>query len=397
MRGVEVSALTLSPDGRVLYLAFDTGGAGYQPGGVLALNVDRYGDADVVSAGLQSNLATYLTPVTSLPSPLVMSGAGLASGGDEPSALGVSRNGKYLYTFNGGLTFFTSIDPDQLDPTKYTDLMGGAGFGSAAATAFTGGLSGVTNAVNTFGARSGPLNDQLRLDLRTLAQTGVVFLTAPGFTGVFDVSSSATSNRQRWLFPSDLGTGWNPPPTNAGSIINHLTFGEVYVARPYGMAMRRDGRRAIVPLFQTGNFGVLDLDVQKRFKDTPNPANPVFGTLPEDMFHGFVAVTPAIELDPSVWPKRGAFRSFGEGFVVPSPDDVCCSPGKSIMRRTAGLRWRLISAHGRPPARRHRFLTSSTTQNNAFDCSISGLPTLPGARRFAAGQKPMKSALPFSW
>ena len=102
-RGTAISALTLSPDGKILYLAFETGGgSGYQPGGVIPLSVDLYTDSDANTFGLQSNLAGYLEPAFPGAPVLVMSGAGSASGGDEPSTLAVSRDGKHLYLPNGG-------------------------------------------------------------------------------------------------------------------------------------------------------------------------------------------------------------------------------------------------------------------------------------------------------
>ena len=71
---------------------------------------------------------------------------------------------------------------------------------------------------------------------------------------------------------------------------------QVYARRPHGIAIRPDGNRALMPFFQSGNFGVLDVDGQKRFPNATSDA---------DMFRGTVAVTPSVDLDDGLWPKRG--------------------------------------------------------------------------------------------
>jgi len=70
--------------------------------------------------------------------------------------------------------------------------------------------------------------------------------------------------------------------------------------RPFGMAVRPDGKRALVPFFQTGNFGVLDLDGEVFFPtDIQGPP------APNRPFTGIVAVTPSIKLDGNLWPRKG--------------------------------------------------------------------------------------------
>ena len=84
--------------------------------------------------------------------------------------------------------------------------------------------------------------------------------------------------------------------------------------------MRPDGKRALTSFFQTGNFGVLDRDLQQRFTTVPHPVERMIAE-PGDELWAFVGVTPAILLNEQVWPRRGAFDSFGGAFTVPSPDD----------------------------------------------------------------------------
>jgi hypothetical protein len=65
------------------------------------------------------------------------------------------------------------------------------------------------------------------------------------------------------------------------------------------MSIRPDGKRALVAFFQTGNFGVLDLDAQKHF--VPEVRNVADGA-----FAGVVGVTPSIDLDKNLWPLSDA-------------------------------------------------------------------------------------------
>ena len=289
MRGTTIASLELSPDGKTLFVAFSTGGGpNYQPGGVLALNVNLYIDGRTDVPGLQSDLTSYLRPAFANQFAFAMNGAGRVSGGDEPSGMAVSKDGKYLYLLNGGMTSFTAIAPEQLQPAEFTDLIGGPGFGINATIGYTSGIDGITSAVNSSGNSSSALNQKLKEDLVNLAKTGMVILTAPGFTGVFDVSpSNLLAGNQRWFFPPDVVTGWNPPANRGGLIVNQFSFSDVYASRPFGLAMRPDGRRAIAAFYQTGNFGVLDLDLQEKFTGPP-PTSPVFPTLQKDFFQAFV-------------------------------------------------------------------------------------------------------------
>jgi hypothetical protein len=326
-RGTSITSLVLSPDGKTLFAAFETGGAsGYQPGGVVALNVDLYSDAQPEVPGLQPNLANYLAPAFANQLVMSMTGAGQASGGDEPAGLAISQDGKYLYLVNGGMTFFTVVPPSELHPATYTDLIGGPGFGESAALGYSAGINGITSAINTSGHRASATNVQLFRDFRQLSESGVTILNAPGFTGVFDISpSSPNRGRQRWIFPPEVVTGWNPNSDDFGLVVNHLSFPDVYGARPFGIAVRPDGRRAIMPFFQTGNFAILDLDLQAAFRNGP-AANPAFAAQPTDMFQAVVGVTPSLKLTPQIWPQRGAYRSFGDNFTVPSPDERLLFP-----------------------------------------------------------------------
>ena len=71
-------------------------------------------------------------------------------------------------------------------------------------------------------------------------------------------------------------------------------------------------------MFQTGNVGVLDSNLQPAFAN--RPGNRAFGTLPPNLFTGMVGVSKALALDSHLWPSCGAL---GTPLVheVPSPDE----------------------------------------------------------------------------
>jgi PKD repeat protein len=288
--GVEISGLDMSPDGRVLYAAVRSGGGGgSQPGGVIAIDVDLY--RDVVGFGSKSDLTRYFKTIGSA---LRISDPAVPEGGDEPSGVTVSPDGKHVYLVNGGLQFLTTTTT-QLDLNQFEQIIGP--------------VPQVSQVVG----------EETRLEIQRQATSGETIVGAPGWTGVFTAASSSSAASQAWLFRSDIVFGWDPEPENGGLIVNHITFPEVFASRPYGMTMRPDGKRAIVPLFQSGNFGVLDLEAQQHFQ------RPGIGSLPATLFSGVAGVTEALKLDRFLWPRRGAFVS-KTGQKVPSPDEALLFP-----------------------------------------------------------------------
>jgi hypothetical protein len=238
-------------------------------------------------------------------------------GGDEPGAVAVSREGKHVYVVNGGLNFFEAVPPSDLDLSKYNLLILGPAMG---ALGLPGGIGGVIAATAAFMNTANRLYTELLLDIKQQAESGLTFVSAPGVTGVFDGPGSPTPFTESWLFTSDVGFGWSPVADNGGLIVNQFRFRNVFAKRPFDITVRPDGRRALVPFFQTGNFGVLDLDAQAGFMNPPGGvAKPAFAVLPKTQFQGFVGVTPAIRFDNHVWPSRGAFRS-GDA-IIPSIDE----------------------------------------------------------------------------
>ena len=207
---------------------------------------------------------------------------------------------------------FTAVSGADLDLKKFHLLVGGPIMALGAAGG--SGLMGAMLSLATFDQVAPQLYEEMRRDLRDIAAGGVTLLAAPGFTGTFNAVRSAPGfGQQQFLYPGDVVFGWNPPAADGGLVVNQFRFPGVFAKRPFGMTQQRNGRRAIVPYFQTGNFGVLDLD----FQPLPSPA--VAG-LPATMFAGTVAVTRAIELDNHLWPSRGVFQS-GD-VTVQSPDEA---------------------------------------------------------------------------
>ncbi|MGE5243270.1 MAG: S8 family serine peptidase [Betaproteobacteria bacterium] len=320
--GVAINGLTLSPDGRTLFAVVSTGGGGgTQPGGVIPIDVDLYKDARPDVAGLQSDLSGYFTPIGTT-GVVPMSSAGDTAGGDEPGAAAVSGNGKHLYLVNGGLDFFEAIPPADLDLAKYGILLAGP-----AAISFGGsGLAGLLATIGGFGSLESSLYAQLLADIKAQASSGVTFIGAPGFSGVFDLqpgtAQAPPSLTQSWLFPSEVSFGWNPNVAGQALVVNQFHIKGVFARRPFDIAMRPDGRRAVVPFFQTGNVGILDLERQAQFLSPPGATpKPAFSGVAPDLFQGVVAVTPALALDNQLWPQRGAFKIAGTPNYVPSPDE----------------------------------------------------------------------------
>src|SRR5207247_280915 len=100
--------------------------------------------------------------------------------------------------------------------------------------------------------------------------------------------------------------GWQPPTltqrlegreVHSGRIVTQFHFKDVYSKRPLSISLRPDGRRALVALGQTGNFGVLDRTFQQVFTD-------VSLRVPND-FSGLVAVTKPIDFYPDLVARRG--------------------------------------------------------------------------------------------
>ncbi len=140
---------------------------------------------------------------------------------------------------------------------------------------------------------------------------------APGVVEMFDLTLPTLPASPR--FPSDVNHGWQPSPESGGLVLSPLQpFTRVYSKRPYSIAMRPDGRRALLAYFQSGNFGVLDLEAQDRF---PQPRL----TVPEGAFSGVVGVTPAMTLDKHLWPERGILNVPPHG-LIPSPDQRLLFP-----------------------------------------------------------------------
>lgn len=343
--------LALSPDGRFLYAVIETGGGlGRQPGGLQVINVDLYRDADPLKPGLQSDLSNYFktgtpaiialsqpppnSPMPQIPEVLF---------GDEPKAVAASPDGKRVYLVNGGVNFFQGLPPDRLDVSRYINMFGLSMMG-AQALGTAGGLGGMMAGLNGFTTQTPQLFQQLQDALIEQMNAGRTLVSAQGNTDVYshpdgtkpvgaymapppgpDPAPEAIA--REWSFPANVVFGWNPSPSGGGRIINQFSLNEVYASRPFDLAIRPDGVRGIMPYYQTGNAGVVDLFHQLKFRTLPpDGPNPGLANVSDEMFLGVVGVTPALRLDNHLWPRRGVFRSFrpGEDFLttLPSPDEA---------------------------------------------------------------------------
>ncbi len=303
------AALTVSADGRTLLAAVQVGrGGGKQPGFVLPINVDLYLDPGI-------RLDDYFvagTPHSMLP-------LGNFLEGDEPSDIAASPTGKQAYLLNGGVDAYEGVQNRALDLTPYAQILSGGVLGAVGSSS---GLLGLEASLAAFATTQASLYNELLLDLKVQSDSGITLISAPGVTGVFEVANVGDVAPPEWAFPSEVVFGWNPPPDNGGRIVNQFSFPNLFAKRPFGISIRPDGKRALISFFQTGNFGLLDLDAQHRF------TSPSVAGLSSDLFQGLVAVTPSVKLDSHLWPSRGAFTA--GGITVPSPDESLLFAGPIV-------------------------------------------------------------------
>ncbi len=250
----EITSVALSPDDRTLYAAVQTGGGtAFQPGFLLEIDVALDIDKNPTTPALEPDLSGFFQ--------LKRDPAQL-SGHDEPSGLAAAPDGQHIYLTNGGVQSFSAILPD------FPIL--GAVFAVFAADMF-----------------SAPFIVAAIVD-DLVNRIGYTQLLASGRVQAFDVQAGGIAS-QVWHFPSELSAAWTPSsPVISDQIVRRRINSE----RTFGMAFRFDGRRALVPFFQTGNFGVLDL-VGQEFQPQ---------TAPPGVFQGLVAVTPSLQLDAFLWP-----------------------------------------------------------------------------------------------
>jgi hypothetical protein len=269
--GATISALELSPDGRTLFVVLKRGsGTGAQPGAVVSVDVDLYTDARP-SPGLQSRLTSYLTVRAST----VQSRDIPAS--DEPADAAVTPDGQRLYIVNSGINAFSALTLSSTDQQIYALRVVHQGT-AGAPTVDPNLVEGVT---------------------RTLAD-GVVVLHAPGTIDVFNAGSLGDAERR---YQSDVNFGWSPSAASGGLVMSPGQFGEVFAKRPATLAIRPDGKRALVAYAQTGNFGVLDVESQQHFRNPDARVGPTPG-----FFSGVVGVTPAVPMDKHLVPTTSAGR-----------------------------------------------------------------------------------------
>ena len=299
--GTGITALRVSPDGNTLYAVMTTGvGLFSQPGAVIPININLYTDDDPALFDLQSNLDNFLLPAFSstpslrLPTPSTAAAELLIKiQGDEPSDVAVSPDGRYVYMLNGGVRKFSSLNTNEED-VRLAILQW------YAATLFSFSLSTSLIGAITGAVISNILADAAAVALyRAMIQQGLTLVEAPGITAVFDTQGTPLGDKG-WLYPADVGWSWVGKDALPSGVYNEALHEHVYSSRPFGIAMKPDGKRAVVSFFQTGNFGVLDQTAQDKFR---NFNADLFGGVPTDQFFlGLAGVTPALNFTRQLWP-----------------------------------------------------------------------------------------------
>jgi hypothetical protein len=288
--GGSIASLDLAPDGRTLFVLINTGrGNDSQPGFVVAVNVDLYQDADASTRGLQSALGQYLAL---RPQAGVQQAARPAS--DEPSDIAVSPNGQWLYVVNDGAQEYSpaGFDPPTLNAFAHRVYLDAFG--------------------NT------QVDPNLEVSIRTDLADGAVLVNSTGMIDVFDIPELGQAGSR---YQSDVNYGWLPSAASGGLVMSPTRFGPVFSKLPTSIAVRPDGMRALVSYSLTGNFGLLDRVLQEKFPQG-SPAR----AAREGPFTGVIGVTPAIQLDKTLWPSRGSFET--AAVPVPSPDERLAYAGQ---------------------------------------------------------------------
>jgi DNA-binding beta-propeller fold protein YncE len=281
-----IADMELSSDGKTLFVATSTEIQGQSPAKVLFVDVDLYEDAALDAPDLQSDLRNYFTMRSDN---LSDEGAFSPRGGpDEPSDLAVSPDGNQIYLVHNGYL----LTPITADTSQLTGLILDAeftlGYGSALAGSIAG--SGGLGAISEIVSANLFLSADIAAELIKIIQGGELLVSSPGTISKFD--SNVPAGQATDSFPSALVLGSTRPPLHY--------FDPVIKKRPMAMAIRPDGKRALVPYWFTGNFGVLDTDKQEldALRRNPDPQT--------DGFKGYVGVTQSIDLDNTLWPNDPA-------------------------------------------------------------------------------------------
>ena len=284
--------LAVSDDGRSLYAVLAD--IAQERAAILPINIDTGTDGDY-TFGLQSDLSRFLT--TGPPRLAETNGRPAQV---EPSDIAVNPATGHVYLADGGWRDFIGV-PSVIDNNnRYVPLVSadltGAGSGAA-------GSLEIEQALNI---------------LDKNASDGYTLLNAPGFIETFaSAGAPGALGSQVGQFPSEVVFAWRPPVADGGRIVNQIIRPKLYAKRPKGLALRPDGKRALVVFAQTGNIGVLDSDTEPLFPGAvPGP---------DGFFYGLAGVTEAIPLDPHLWPKRGVV-SLPSGSRMPSRDEALLFP-----------------------------------------------------------------------
>lgn len=155
-------------------------------------------------------------------------------------------------------------------------------------------------------------------EYRNLLSQGRVLAQSPGNVSVFSgalYNSQSTSGLDSFNFLDGFKSILIDSQTNPArkSVVD--TMEPVYARAPHGMAIRPDGKRALVPFFLTGNFGVMDLERQNALR--PSSQRP-------DGFNGFIAYTPKIKMDNFLWPveERNPVTNNIDGLSLMYPTSI---------------------------------------------------------------------------
>jgi DNA-binding beta-propeller fold protein YncE len=276
--------LTISPDGKQLYaIVYNGDGVGVQPGGVLVWDIDTSKDKEPSIPGSQPDFSTFLKVQTILdPQKDERWGHRV----DAPHGIAVSPDNQRVYLVHGGINRFAVANPNTNDfDALIQDVMISRGF---------------DRSITPFALRviDPATYDQIVAETASALDLSLALVYASDVTSIFDVSSQEPQGSFVCDVSSQEPQVSSQKPSRSFLSSDRIAknqrvginaFEPVFAKRPFDMAVHPRGRQALVPFFQTGNFGVLDLDAQKALER------------PDDFFQGYVGVTPT-KLDRTSWP-----------------------------------------------------------------------------------------------
>jgi hypothetical protein len=229
--------LALSKNGKYLYVGI----ASYDRnlgGRAIKINVDLYTETELgeLATGLQTDLSSYFALAKN------------ATNSSEVISFELNENQTRSTPRDELKSIAVGVDPVSLADRGLYLIHGGGTFIPNTSTSVE--LEKAIEFPRVFGV-SAAIN--IKPSLESLLQEGLTLDSSPGLVTAYDLDTASLDSA--FTRGSRFGS--------TRSIIDQNE--DIFASRPFDIAIRGDGDRAIVPFFTTGNFGIMDLAVQREF------------------------------------------------------------------------------------------------------------------------------------